>query len=86
MTVSRVRGAQRHVMACVKHFACNSIENSRFKVDVQIDDADLRDLYLPHFKRCVDAGAAFKESRAWYWRPRRPRVLGSAPIHRRQRG
>jgi len=58
MGAALVRGVQRHVMACVKHFACNSIENSRFKVDVQINDADLRDLYLPHFKRCVDAGAA----------------------------
>ena len=24
------RGLQRHVMACVKHFACNSMENARF--------------------------------------------------------
>ena len=53
-----VRGTQRHVMACVKHYACNSMENSRFWVDVKIDEADLRDLYLPHFKRCVDEGAA----------------------------
>jgi beta-glucosidase len=53
-----VRGSQRHVMACVKHFACNSMENARFKVDVRIDEADLRDVYLPHFRRCVDAGAA----------------------------
>ncbi len=58
MGAALVRGAQRHVMACVKHFACNSMENARFKVDVEIDDADLRDLYLPHFKRCIDAGAA----------------------------
>jgi len=28
------------------------------KVDVRIDEDDLRDLYLPHFRRCVDAGAA----------------------------
>lgn len=53
-----VRGSQRHVMACIKHYACNSMENSRFWVDVKIDEADLRDLYLPHFKRCVDEGAA----------------------------
>ena len=33
------RGVQRHVMACVKHFACNSMENARFKVDVTVDDA-----------------------------------------------
>jgi beta-glucosidase len=53
-----VRGSQRHVMACVKHYAANSMENSRFWVDVRIDEADLRDLYLPHFRRCVDEGAA----------------------------
>jgi beta-glucosidase len=58
MGVALVRGSQRHVMACVKHFACNSMENARFKVDVRIDEADLRDLYLPHFRRCVDAGVA----------------------------
>jgi len=58
MGVAAVRGAQRHMMACIKHFACNSMENARFKVDVRIDDADLADIYLPHFKACVDAGAA----------------------------
>lgn len=29
------RGSERHVMACVKHFALNSMENARFTVDVQ---------------------------------------------------
>jgi len=58
MGAALVRGSQRHVMACVKHFACNSMENARFKVDVRIDEADLRDIYLPHFRRCVDAGVA----------------------------
>lgn len=46
------------MMACAKHFACNSIEESRFFVDVQIDERTLREIYLPHFKRCVDAGVA----------------------------
>ncbi|MCB1016542.1 MAG: glycoside hydrolase family 3 protein, partial [Acidimicrobiales bacterium] len=58
MGAALVRGTQRHVMACIKHYACNSMENSRFWVDVRIDEADLRDLYLPHFRRCVDEGAA----------------------------
>lgn len=58
MGAALVRGTQRHLMACVKHFACNSMENSRFWVDVRIDPADLRDIYLPHFKRCVDEGAS----------------------------
>ena len=53
-----VRGVQRHVMACVKHYAANSIENSRMKVNVEVAERTLREIYLPHFKRCVDAGAA----------------------------
>lgn len=50
-------GAKRHVMPCVKHFALNSMENARFRVDVQVDDAALHEIYLPHFKRVIDAGA-----------------------------
>jgi beta-glucosidase len=53
-----VRGVQRHVMACVKHYAANSIENARLKVDVRLSERTLREIYLPHFKRCVDEGAA----------------------------
>lgn len=53
-----VRGIQHHAMACAKHFAANSIENSRFKVDVRLDERTLREVYLPHFKRCVDQGVA----------------------------
>ena len=34
------------------------MENARFTVDVTIDEADLHDVYLPHFKRCVDEGVA----------------------------
>ena len=52
------RGVQRHVMACVKHLALNSMENARFKVDVTIGARALHEIYLPHFKRVVDAGVA----------------------------
>lgn len=58
MGAAMIRGSQRHVMACVKHFAANSMENSRFWVDVQACEDDLRDVYLPHFRRCVDEGVA----------------------------
>ena len=51
-------GAQQHVMACVKHFALNSMENARFRIDVQASPRVLHEVYLPHFKRVVDAGAA----------------------------
>jgi beta-glucosidase len=52
------RGVQRHVMACAKHYALNSMENARFTVDVTIDSRALHEVYLPHFKRAVDAGVA----------------------------
>lgn len=58
MGVASLTGAQRHLMACAKHFACNSIEESRFFVDVRVDERTLREVYLPHFKKCVDAGVA----------------------------
>jgi len=58
MGAALIRGIQRHVMACVKHFACNSIENSRYHVDVRVDERTLREVYLPHFKRCIDEGVA----------------------------
>jgi beta-glucosidase len=52
------RGLQRHVMACVKHFACNSMENSRFSVDIEVDEVALHEVYLPHFRRVIDEGVA----------------------------
>ncbi|KAL4928359.1 glycoside hydrolase family 3 protein [Aspergillus undulatus] len=50
------QGVQKHVMACVKHFALNSMENARFQVDVQVEDDVLHEIYLPHFRRIVDGG------------------------------
>ena len=52
------RGVQRHTMACVKHLACNSMENARFQVDVTVDDVALHEVFLPHFRRIVDEGVA----------------------------
>ncbi len=52
-------GIQTHnVAATVKHFALNSIENTRFTVNVTIDERALREVYLPHFKKVIDAGCA----------------------------
>lgn len=50
-------GLRENVMACVKHFALNSMENERFEVDVRVDDHALHEVYLPHFKAVIDAGA-----------------------------
>jgi beta-glucosidase len=54
-----VKGVQaENVIACVKHYAFNSMENARFEVSVQADKRTEREVYLAHFKDCVDAGAA----------------------------
>ncbi|MCU1396192.1 MAG: beta-glucosidase-like glycosyl hydrolase [Ilumatobacteraceae bacterium] len=58
MGAALTRGLQRHVMANVKHFACNSMENARFSVDIEVDDVALHEVYLPHFRRIVDEGVA----------------------------
>ena len=58
MGTALARGAQRHVMACVKHYAGNSMENARFRVDVEIDLSTLHEVYLPHFRAVVEAGVA----------------------------
>ena len=54
-----VRGVQSEdVIACIKHYAFNQMENSRFKVSVECDKRTEREVYLAHFKDCIDAGAA----------------------------
>lgn len=54
-----VRGVQgEDVIACIKHYAFNQMENSRFKVSVECDKRTEREVYLAHFKDCIDAGAA----------------------------
>jgi beta-glucosidase len=59
MGTALAQGIQTHnVIATVKHFALNSMENARFYVDVQIDERALHEVYLPHFKRAIDAGCA----------------------------
>ncbi len=53
------RGVQKHnVMATAKHYVANSIEESRLKVNVKLDERTLREVYLPQFKRCVEEGCA----------------------------
>ena len=58
MAAALTQGLQRHVMACMKHFALNSIENARFRIDVRAGERALHEVYLPHFKRVVEAGVA----------------------------
>ena len=57
MGAAVVRGVSPHAIACVKHFALNSIDSARFRVDVQASPRVLHEVYLPHFRAAVDAGA-----------------------------
>ncbi len=57
MGVAFVQGAQQHVMTTPKHLALNSIEDTRFDVNITIDERSLRELYLPPHRAVVEAGA-----------------------------
>jgi beta-glucosidase len=52
------RGASQNVMTCVKHFALNSMENSRFDVNVSVAADVMHECYLPHFRQCLQEGRA----------------------------
>jgi beta-glucosidase len=58
MAAALTAGLQHHVMACMKHFALNSMENARFSVDVVVDERALHEVYLPHFRRVAAEGIA----------------------------
>jgi beta-glucosidase len=59
LSVPSVEAVQAHnVMGCAKHYALNSIEETRTEVDVRVDERTLREVYLPHFKRLADADVA----------------------------
>lgn len=59
MGVALVEGVQKHnVIACLKHYAFNSMENARFRVSVIADKRTEREVFLPHFEKCIKAGAA----------------------------
>jgi len=58
MAVAFVQGVQEHALANPKHYAANSIEDTRFDVDVTVDERTLREIYLPHFRAAVLEGGA----------------------------
>ncbi len=60
MAVSAIHGIQScHVIATVKHFACNDQEWERNNYDVQVDERSLREVHLLPFE------AAVKEGQVW---------------------
>ena len=58
MAAAFTRGLQQNVMACMKHFALNSMENARFTVDVTVDERALHEVYLAHFRHVAAEGIA----------------------------
>ncbi len=57
MGAALVQGVNPWVLSCVKHYALNSMEEARFVVDVQVAEDVLHEVYLPHFRTAVEAGA-----------------------------
>ena len=52
-----IRGIQSQgIVACAKHYAANNQEKDRMGVEEHISERALREIYLPGFKACVDAG------------------------------
>jgi len=60
MVIPYIQGVQENgVSACVKHFALNNQEKWRDRIDVQVSDRALYEIYLPAFK------AAVTEAKVW---------------------
>ncbi len=56
LAVGIVGGIQsRGVGTSVKHYAANNQESDRLRVDAQVDERTLREIYLPAFERVVTA-------------------------------
>src|SRR3569833_2026698 len=60
MAVQSVEGIQsQNIAACVKHYAVNNQEVERGRVNVEVDERTLQEIYLPAFKATVT------EAKAW---------------------
>ncbi len=58
--VAYVKGVQGEgVIPSVKHFAANNEEFERHRIDEQIDERTLHEIYLPAFKAAVEEGGAW---------------------------
>jgi beta-glucosidase len=73
MVVGYIKGVQEQgVAACAKHYIANSLEYEREKVNVEMSERALREIYLPAFKAAVQEGgthsimAAYNKFRGTY--------------------
>ncbi len=59
MVVGFIKGVQdQGISACVKHYLANNQEVNRDKIDVQMSERALREIYLPAFAAAVQEGGA----------------------------
>ncbi len=57
MVVPYIKGVQEQdVAACLKHYVANNQEYERSRVNEEIDERTLREIYLPGFKAAVEDG------------------------------
>jgi len=73
MVVGYIKGVQEQgVAACAKHYIANSLEYEREKINVEMSERALREIYLPGFKAAVQEGdvatimAAYNKFRGTY--------------------
>lgn len=60
LVVPTVKGIQsQRIAACVKHYIANNQEHQRRKVNANISERALREIYLPGFKAAVEEGNAW---------------------------
>ena len=60
MCVQYIKGVQQwDVAACVKHFLANNQETDRHNVDTIIDEATIREIYLPAFVGAIRDGGCY---------------------------
>src|SRR5574344_868656 len=68
MVTPYIQSAQKNgVACCLKHFALNNQEIDRFKVNVNVSERALNEIYLPAFKTAVTKGGVWT-------------VMGSYPL------
>ena len=57
LVVPLIKGIQENdVAACVKHFAANDQETERLRVDTEVEERALREIYFPGFLAAIDRG------------------------------
>jgi beta-glucosidase len=66
LAVAAVKGIQSQgVAACIKHYALNNQETDRQKVNVEVGERALQEIYLPAFKAAATEGNAWSVMTAY---------------------